>query len=107
MINIGSELDDSGLEAGGVVKLQEKKYRVLARGWAKDRAFEEVSLAKVGNKQGSPYTPTRVPDFLTKETRFRRRDSYPLIISSINLLLQAGNEGKAVCSRLHYDRPGN
>ena len=28
MINIGSELDDSGLEAGGVVRLQEKKYRV-------------------------------------------------------------------------------
>lgn len=55
---------------------------------------QELNQGKVRNTQGSPYTPTRVPDFL-KETRFRRRGSYALIIASINLLLQAGNEGKA------------
>ena len=30
MINIGGDLDDSGLEAGEVVQLQGEKYKVLA-----------------------------------------------------------------------------
>ena len=62
-----------GLRLVRLFSYKEEKYRVLVwdeglrlSQYAK-QLVERKRETKVGNKQGSLYTPTRVPDFLTKK----------------------------------------